>query len=62
MADVVTHHGRLADLVVLPKPQRERNLGQGSLRAALYATGRPVMICPTETRPEEDFARHIAIG
>ena len=26
MADVVKHAGRLSDLIVLPKPQRERNL------------------------------------
>jgi nucleotide-binding universal stress UspA family protein len=62
MPDVVTNHGRLADLIVLPKPQKERNLGQGSLRAALYSTGRPVMVCPSETRPEEGFGRHVAVG
>jgi len=32
MADVVKHAGRLSDIIVLPKPQRERNLGQSSLK------------------------------
>ena len=35
MADVVKLAGRLSDIIVLPKPQRERNLGQSSLKSAL---------------------------
>lgn len=62
MADVVKHAGRLADLIVLPKPQRERNLGQSSLKAALYAAGRPVLICPAQLQPDETFAQHVAVG
>lgn len=62
MADVVKHTGRLADLIVLPKPQKERNLGQSSLKAALYGAGRPVLICPGQLQPDETFARHVAIG
>lgn len=62
MADVVKHAGRLADLIVLPKPQRERNLGQSSLKAALYGAGRPVLICPGQLQPDETFAQHVAVG
>ncbi|MFZ5964575.1 universal stress protein [Thalassococcus sp. BH17M4-6] len=62
MADVVKHSGRLADLIVLPKPQRERNLGQSSLKAALYGAGRPVLICPGQLQPDDSFAQHVAVG
>ena len=62
MADVVKHAGRLTDLIVLPKPQRERNLGESSLKAALYGAGRPVLICPGQLQPDETFAQHVAVG
>lgn len=62
MADVVKHAGRLTDLIVLPKPQKERNLGQSSLKAALYGAGRPVLICPGQLQPDETFAQHVAVG
>lgn len=62
MADVVKHAGRLTDLIVLPKPQRERNLGHSSLKAALYGAGRPVLICPGQLQPDATFAQHVAIG
>ena len=62
MADVVKHGGRLSDLIVLPKPQKERNLGQSSLKSALYGAGRPVLICPGQLQPDDSFAQHVAIG
>ncbi|MEM6374518.1 MAG: universal stress protein [Pseudomonadota bacterium] len=62
MADVVKHAGRLSDLIVLPKPQRERNLGQSSLKSALYGAGRPVLICPGQLQPDDTFANHVAVG
>ena len=62
MAEVVRHAGRLADLIVLPKPQRERNLGQSSLKAALYGAGRPVLICPGQLQSDASFTQHVAIG
>ncbi|MER0238558.1 universal stress protein [Fulvimarina sp. MAC8] len=62
MADVIKYNGRLADLIVVAKPQRERNLGQSELKAALYGAGRPVLICPGQLTPDETFARHVAIG
>lgn len=62
MADVVKHAGRLSDVIVLPKPQRERNLGQSSLKSALYGAGRPVLICPGQLQPDATFAKHVAVG
>ena len=62
MAEVVKHAGRLADLIVLPKPQRERNLGLSSLKAALYGAGRPVLLCPAQLQPDDSFAQHVAVG
>ena len=62
MADVVKHAGRLSDLIVLPKPQKERNLGQSSLKSALYGAGRPVLICPAQSPIGPEFGQHVAIG
>jgi nucleotide-binding universal stress UspA family protein len=62
MADVVRRAGLLSDLIVLPKPQRERNLGHSSLKAGLYSAGRPVLVCPGQLQPDETFAQHVAIG
>ena len=62
MADVVKHAGRLSDIIVLPKPQREQNLGMTSLKAALYGAGRPVLLCPGQVQPDASFAQHVAIG
>lgn len=44
--DVIKHHGRLADLVAVAKPDIDRNLGANTLKSALFHTGRPVMMCP----------------
>ena len=44
--DVIKSHGRLADLVAVAKPDRDRNLGVNTLKAALFHTGRPVLVCP----------------
>ncbi|MEM6946030.1 MAG: universal stress protein, partial [Pseudomonadota bacterium] len=61
MADVIRLHGRLADIVAVAKPDRDRNLGVNSLRAALFQTARPVLLCPPEA-PAPDFADHVAIA
>ena len=42
--DVIKRHGRLADLVAVAKPDRDRNLGVNTLKAALFSTGRPGLI------------------
>ncbi len=61
MVDVIKSHGRLADLVAVPKPDRDRNVGSNSLKAALFRTGRPVLMCPP-SEPPEDLGARIAIG
>jgi len=62
MVDVIKHHGRLADLVVVAKPDRDRNLGTNSLKSALFETGRPVLMCPTDQAVPTDLGRHITIA
>jgi len=62
MMDVVKHYGRLADLVVAAKPDRDANLGTNALKAALFQTGRPVLMCPRGHPVAPDFGSQIAIG
>ena len=59
--DVIRTHGRLADIVCVAKPDRDRNLGANTLKAALFATGRPVMMCPPSD-PSDTLGSHVAIG
>lgn len=44
--DVIKRRGRLADLIAVAKPDRDRNLGFNTLKAALFNCGRPVLMCP----------------
>ena len=60
--DVIKMHGRLADLVAVAKPDRDRNLGMNSLKAALFNTGRPVLVCPTEKEAPETLGQRIAFA
>jgi len=60
--DVIKRHGRLADLVAVAKPDRDRNLGVNTLKAALFHTGRPVMICPPADTPPKVLGERIAIA
>ncbi len=60
--DVIKRHGRLADLVAVAKPDRDRNLGVNTLKAALFSTGRPVMICPPAETPPAVLGERIAIA
>jgi len=62
MMDVVRHYGRLADLIVVAKPDRDRNLGTNTLKAGLFQTGRPVLMCPPNSSPPEDFGAHVALA
>jgi len=60
--EVIKNRGRLSDIVCVAKPDRDRNLGSNTLKAALFNTGRPVMMCPpTETEPEV-LGANVAIG
>ena len=60
--DVIKTHGRLADLIVVAKPDRDRNLGANTLRAALFNTGRPVMMCPMRSDHPDVLCDQITIA
>ena len=60
--DVIKHHGRLADVICVAKPDRDRNLGTNTLKAALFNTGRPVMMCPTADEPPKALGEKITIA
>ncbi len=62
MADVIKHNGRLADLVVVAKPDRDRNLGTNALKSGLFQTGRPVLMVPPQAEVAADFGAHVAVG
>lgn len=59
-AAIVARRGRLADIVAVAKPDRDSNLGYGTLEAALLETGRPVLLCPPG--PAADVGRHVAVA
>ena len=60
--DVIKRHGRLADLICVAKPDVDRNLGTNTLKAALFNTGRPVMMCPPGESPPEGLCNKVAIA
>ena len=60
--DVIKRRGRLADLVAVAKPDRDRNLGMNSLKVALFNTGRPVLLCPPGTEVPAELGSRIAIA
>lgn len=60
--DVVKANGRLADLIVVAKPDRDRNLGANTLKAALFNTGRPVMMCPMRDDHPETLCDRVVIA
>ena len=60
--EVIKRHGRLADLVAVAQPEANGMLGVNSLKAALFHTGRPALMCPeTDTMPD-NLGSHIAIA
>lgn len=60
--DAVRHFGRLADLICVPQPDPQLNLGANTLKSALFSSGRPVMMCPPQENVADDFADRVAIG
>lgn len=60
--EAVRTHGRLADLICVPQPDSGLNLGNNTLKSALFSSGRPVMMCPERESVEDGFADHVAIG
>lgn len=57
----IARHGRLADLIVVPRPDHMANLGVNTFEAALMEGGRPVLACP-DMAPPPTFGEHIAIA
>jgi nucleotide-binding universal stress UspA family protein len=62
MAHIIKHNGRLADLIVVAKPDRDRNLGTNVLKSALFQTGRPVLMCPRGRPAAAGFGKHVTVG
>jgi nucleotide-binding universal stress UspA family protein len=60
--DVIRHHGRLASLIAVAQPDRDQNLGSNTLKAALFHTSRPVLMCPPQENPPEVIGAHIAVA
>ena len=60
--DVLKAHGRLADLIVVAKPDRDRNLGANTLRAALFNAGRPVMMVPPRKDHPQSLGASVTIA
>lgn len=60
--EAVRTHGRLADLICVPQPDPKLNLGNNTLKSALFFSGRPVMMCPHQETVSDDFADHVSIG
>ncbi len=57
-ADIIGVHGRLADLIVVPKP--DADLGHNTLEAALMSTGTRTLMCPD--KPVEIIGERIALA
>ncbi|MEO0960057.1 MAG: universal stress protein [Pseudomonadota bacterium] len=60
--DVIKRHGRLADIVAVAQPDRDRNLGMSTLKAALFHSGRPVLMCPERKDQPQSLGKSIAIA
>ena len=59
-ANIVGVRGRLSSVVAVPKPDRDRNLGQNTLESALMESGRPVLLCPP--KPVTNIGKHVAVA
>ncbi len=60
--DVIRQHGRLADVIVVPKPDIDRNLGTNTLKAALFNTGRPVLMVPDKKEAPKSLGKNVTIA
>jgi nucleotide-binding universal stress UspA family protein len=60
--DVIRRHGRLADVIAVPQPDVDRNLGANTLKAALFRTGRPVLMVPNGIDPPEKLCEHVTVA
>lgn len=60
-ATIVSARGRLADVVAVARPDRDRAVGRNTLEAALVNTGSLVMMCPPSAPPKK-VGNHIAVA
>ncbi|MBK0329661.1 universal stress protein [Rhodobacteraceae bacterium F11138] len=60
--DVIRRHGRLADVIAVAQPDVDRNLGANTLKAALFRTGRPVMMVPNGVEPPSGLGGHVSVA
>lgn len=61
--DVIRRHGRLADIIAVAKPDRDRNLGTNTLKSALFHTGRSVLMCPdADGTPPDSLGERVVIA
>lgn len=60
-ANIVSVRGRLADVVAVARPDRDRAVGRNTLEAALVNTGSLVMMCPPPPAPKK-IGAHVAIA
>ena len=58
--NIIAVHGRLVDLVVVPRPDRARNFGLNTLESALFSTGKPVLMCPPGSA--DTLGEHVAVA
>ncbi len=59
-AAVVSQYGRLADIVAVAQPESKGSLGHNTLEAAIFSTGRLVLVCPPEL--QAPVGGHVAIA
>ncbi|MFP6741892.1 MAG: universal stress protein, partial [Alphaproteobacteria bacterium] len=60
--DVIKLYGRLSDLIIVAKLDRDKNLGTNTLKASLFNTGRPVLMCPDKETAPTTLGEHVAIA
>ena len=60
--EIIKRHGRLADLIAVAQPDANGVLGVNSLKAALFHTGRPALMCPPAEGDIAALGSHIAIA
>ncbi len=60
--DVIKRNGRLVDVIVVAQPDVDRNIGVNTLKAALFQTGRPVLMVPNGVAPPEKLGVHVTLA
>ena len=60
--DIIKRHGRLADMIAVAQPDLDRNLGTNTLKAALFHSGRPVLMCPKRDAPITKLGENVAVA